>query len=115
MNISMLKKKNINTRSLTESEIVGADDSKPQILWTKYLLEAQGYEITERILYQENKSAILLENNRKLSSRYRTKNIKVPYYFIENRIKKGGVEVKCCPATARQPFYEISSRNNEYS
>jgi hypothetical protein len=34
-------KQKINTRSLTESELVGADDMLPQMMWTRYLIEAQ--------------------------------------------------------------------------
>ena len=34
----------LNTRSSTEAELVGANDFMPQILWTRYFLQAQGYE-----------------------------------------------------------------------
>ena len=33
----------LNTKSSTEAELVGVDDVMPQVLWTKYFLEAQGY------------------------------------------------------------------------
>ena len=58
--ISISKKQKLNTKNLTEAEIIRADDAMPQILWTRYLLEAQGYRIEENILYQDNISAILL-------------------------------------------------------
>ena len=29
----------------------------------KVLMEAEGYQVTENVFYQDNKSAILLENN----------------------------------------------------
>ncbi len=35
----------LNTKSLTEAELVGVDVSMQIIVWTKYFLEAQGYEI----------------------------------------------------------------------
>ena len=50
----------------------------------------------ESILYQDNKSAMLLEKNRKTSSSSRMKHINVRYYFIKDRIKMGGVVVKHC-------------------
>jgi hypothetical protein len=59
------RKQKLNTRSSTESELVGANDISVVILWTKLFMEAQGYEITKNILYQDNKSAILLEINGK--------------------------------------------------
>ena len=40
----------------------------PQILWTRYFLEAQGYGTDEIILYQDNMSAMLLKKNGKKSS-----------------------------------------------
>ena len=36
----------------------------PQMLWTRYFLEAQGYSINKSIFYQDNMSAMLLEKNR---------------------------------------------------
>ena len=63
--ISISKKQKLNTKSSTEAELIGADDAMPQMLWTRYFLEAQGYGIDENILYQDNMSAMLLEKNRK--------------------------------------------------
>ena len=67
--ISTSTKQKLNTRSSTESELVGVDDMMPIILWTRYFLIAQGYGIIENLLLQDNKSAILLEHNGKASSR----------------------------------------------
>ena len=65
---SILKKQNLNTKSSTEAKLIGADDTMPHMLWTRYFLEAQGYGINENILYQDNMSAMLLEKNGKKSS-----------------------------------------------
>ena len=65
---SLSKKQNLNTRSSTEAEIVGADDFATQILWTKHFKEAQGYVIKENILHQDNKSTILLQENGRKSA-----------------------------------------------
>ena len=37
--ISTSKKKKLNTKKLTEAELIGADDVMPQILWTRYFWE----------------------------------------------------------------------------
>lgn len=48
----------------TEAELVGTDVVSPVMtLWTNLFMEAQGFEIKKNILYQDNKSAVLLENN----------------------------------------------------
>jgi hypothetical protein len=90
-------KQKLNTRSSTESEIVGADDFMPAICWTRYFMEAQGYEVRDSVLYQDNKSAILLETNGKASSSKRTKHINIRYFFITDRIRKNEVSVAWCP------------------
>jgi hypothetical protein len=64
---SISRKEKLNTRSSTESELVGVDDVSVMILWTKLFLQEQGYDINSNILYQDNKSAILLETNGKKS------------------------------------------------
>ncbi len=84
-------KQNLNTRSSTESELVGVDDMMPSILWTRYFLKAQGYHVNDNIIFQDNKSTMLLERNGKASSSRRTKHINVRYFFITDRIAKGEV------------------------
>jgi hypothetical protein len=63
--IEMSKKQKLNTNSSTESELVGVDDASPQMLWTVYFVEEQGYGVEASILNQDNLSAILLEKNGK--------------------------------------------------
>jgi hypothetical protein len=70
-------KQKLNTRSSTETKIMGVDDFMPAICWTHYFMKAQGYDIKDNVLFQDNKSSILLENNGKASSRKRTKHINI--------------------------------------
>ena len=60
--------KKLNTKNSTEANLIGADDALPQVLCTKYFIEAQGYGIGENIMYQDNLIAMLLETNRKKST-----------------------------------------------
>jgi hypothetical protein len=76
---------------------VGVDDMMPSILWTRYFLRAQGYRVSDNIIFQDNKSTMLLERNGKASSSKRTKHINVRYFFITDRISKGEVRVEWCP------------------
>jgi len=72
----------INTKSSTESELVGLNDVLPQILWTRYFLDAQGYKVSDSIVYQDNQSAILLEENGKASSGRWTRHINIQYFLL---------------------------------
>ena len=90
-------KQKLNTRSSTESELVGVDDMMPSILWTRQFLKSQGYKVNDNVIFQDNKSTMLLERNGKSSSSKRTKHINVRYFFITDRISKGEVRVEWCP------------------
>ena len=48
-------------------------------------------------MFQDNQSAILLENNGKKSSSKRTRHINIRYYFITDRIKNGELEIEYYP------------------
>ena len=93
--LSSSKKQGLNTRSLTETEVVAVDDKLPQILWTKYFLDEQGYNIEHR-LQQDNISAQRLEIIGTGSSGKRTKHMRVRYFFIQDRIKVGDVSIDHC-------------------
>jgi hypothetical protein len=54
-------KHKINTQSSTESELVGVDDMMSLIIWTRYFLKAQGYKVSDNVIFQDNKSTMLLE------------------------------------------------------
>ena len=87
----------LNTHSSTEAELVAVDDCMSQVLWTCYFLEAQGYNINDCIIYKDNKSAILLEQNSRASSSKRTRHINIRYYFVTDRINCGEIKLKYCP------------------
>ena len=94
--ISISNNQKLNMKSSTEAELIGSDNMMPQMIWTRYFLEVQEYGIDENILYQDNMSAMLLENNRKKSSTKNTKCINVRYYFIKDPVETGDVVVKHC-------------------
>jgi hypothetical protein len=95
--ISASTKQKLNTRSSTESELVGVDDMMPIILWTQYFLLSQGYGIIENLLLQDNKSAILFEQNGKTSSSKRTRHINIWYFFVCDRVNMKEISVHWCP------------------
>jgi hypothetical protein len=90
-------KQKLNTRSSTETDIVGANDFMPAICWTRYFTKAQGYGVKDKVLFQDNKSSIILEKNGKASSSKRTKHINTRYFIITDRVSKEEVLVVWFP------------------
>ncbi len=90
-------KQKINSKSSTEAEIIAVDDVLPQLLWTRLFLQEQGYDFGESILYQDNKSAMLLEENGKASSSKRTRHLNIRFFYITDQIQQGIVKVEYCP------------------
>ena len=66
-------------------------------MWGEYLIEAQGYTVEHNILYQDNKSTILLAANGRSSSSKRTKHIEHRFFLIKDKIVRGDVEIKHAP------------------
>ncbi len=85
MPISFSWKQKINTRSLTEAEHIGVDDALQHILWWRYFLQEQGYDMEPSVVYQDNMSAMLMEKNGKACCSKWTKHIKVQYFLSKIR------------------------------
>ena len=75
---------------------MGVDDLLPQILWPRLSLKAQGFKVVDNVIHQDNKSAILLERNGRMSSSKRTKHIKIQYYGVTDKISKGDISIEWC-------------------
>ena len=95
--LTIFTKQKINTKSSKEAELVEVDDCIPHVIWVNHFLYEQRYHHPTTIVYQDNRSAILLEQNGTLSSTRCTKHINVRYYFIKDKIKSKEIIVKWCP------------------
>ena len=94
---SISSKQKLNTRSSTESELVSADTAVTHILWTDLFLAFQGYLLKKNILYQDNKSAILLETNGRKSAGKHSRALNIRYFFITDQVNKGKLHIAYCP------------------
>jgi hypothetical protein len=91
-------KQKLNTKSLTESKLVGLYDKLSDILWTRNFLEAQeGYTISHNFVYQDNMSTLSLAKNGYLSSSKHSKHIKVKYFFVKHYHNSGDMTLTYCP------------------
>ena len=90
-------KQGMNTQSSTESEVVAADETVGPMLWTALFLEAQGYHIKKNILYQDNKSAMLLEKNGQKSAGKRSRHLNIRFFFVTDQAAKHRISIEYCP------------------
>jgi hypothetical protein len=77
--------------------------------------------VEKNIVYQDTKSAILLETNGKKSSGKQTCALNIRYFFTTNQVEKGNAQIEHCgtdnmvgnffyKAFARQELPKISER-----
>ena len=90
-------KQKLKTKSSTGAKLVRVYDVPNQVIWTRYFLKEHGYIINNNIIYQDNQSAIKLENHGRQSSSNSTRHINIRYYFITDRIMKKEAFLKFCP------------------
>ena len=91
-------KQKLNTHSSTEAELVAVSDYLPYHIWMENFLKAQGYPLKKKVLYQDNQSAIKMEQNGRNSCTGNSRHINVRYFFIHDRVKSGNLKVVYCPA-----------------
>jgi hypothetical protein len=89
-------KQKVNSRSLTESELIGVDDKISRVLWTKRFLEWQEFLVKLNIIYQDNTSTIKLEQNGKESSGKRTRHFDIKCFYVTDLISRDEVEIEYC-------------------
>ena len=95
--INRATKQKINTKSSTEAELVGASDFLAHTIWVKNFMLAQGFNIKECFLEQDNESAMKLAKNGRASMSQRSRHIDIRYFWITDRLKQEGIGVQYCP------------------
>jgi hypothetical protein len=76
---------------------VGAGNYLPQAIWARKLLEKQGCIINQKTFYQGNQRAIQFEKSGRKSCGPNSRHIDIRYFFIKDRLKIEGFNVKYCP------------------
>jgi hypothetical protein len=94
---SSSNKQKSNTKNSTETEIVAVYDKSGDILLTQNFIEAQGYTITDNIIFQDNMSTFSLLKNGRISSFKCTKHIKAKYFFLQHYYTTGEIGLQYCP------------------
>ena len=68
-----------------------------KILWCRHFMEAQGCAVEDVYVYQDNKIAILLETNGRVSVGKGTRHVKIKYFFVADKIKNNELKILYCP------------------
>jgi hypothetical protein len=89
-------KQKVNSRSSTESELIGVDDKIAKVLWMKRFLEWQDFAVKLNIIYQDNTSTIKLEVKGKASSGKRTRHFNIKYFYVTDLIGRDELKVEYC-------------------
>jgi hypothetical protein len=85
-----------NTQSSTETELISIHHKLPDIIWMKYFVEGQRYNIDEYVIFQDNMSSLSLKKNGRVSSSKWTKHIKAKYFLIKNYYNSGEIDLCYC-------------------
>ena len=92
-------KQKLNTRSTTESELVGVSEYLPYDLWQVNFFMEQGYDIRNNIIYQDNESAIKMERNGRNSCTGNSRHVDIKFFWVKDRVDKKEVRIEYCPTT----------------
>ena len=97
----------IQAKSSTDDELIAVHGTLQQVLWTECFIEAQGYQVDFNKLHQDNNRAQLLGTNGHFSSGKGMKHIKHRYFFVEDKVDQGDIEIGHSPAAAPFPADQI--------
>ena len=89
-------KQKINTKSSTESELVGLSDSVSLVIWCRNFLESQGYRMPAASVFQDNLSTIAMIRSGKPTSD-RTRHVNIRFFFVHDREANEEIKVEYKP------------------
>ena len=89
-------KQKLNTKSSTEAEVVGVSDYLLFSIWICLFMAAQGYDIKNNILFQDNQSAIKMEKNGKTSCTGNSRHINIQYFFVKDQVDSNNMSIAYC-------------------
>ena len=91
-------KQKLNVKSSTEAELVGVSEYLPYNIWLMMFMREQGYPVRNNVLYQDNKSTILMLKNGRNSCTGNSRHIDIRHFFVKDRVDKKEVKVEYCPS-----------------
>ena len=56
-------KQKLSSKSSTETEVIAVSEYIPYKIWLIHFMEAQGYKFRDKVLFQDNMSAMKMKKN----------------------------------------------------
>ena len=81
----------MNTKSSTEAKVVGVSDYLPYKICICLFMIAQGFDIKQNILIQDNHSAIHMKKNSKKVCTGNSRHIDIHYLFAKDTVKSNNI------------------------
>lgn len=89
-------KQKLVSKSSTEAELIALSDALGQVIWTRNLLEALGYQMEPATVLQDNLSTVAMINNGAPTSS-RTRHIHIRFFFAKDRVDQREIKIEYCP------------------
>jgi len=89
-------KQKLVSKSSTAAELIALSDGIDYAVWAQEFMRSQGYAMKPIVVYQDNKSTIILAEKGK-STNQRTRHINIRYYAIKDLIERGEAIVEYKP------------------
>ena len=90
-------KQKLNSKSSTETEVIAVSEYIPYKTWLINFMEAQGYKFKDKVLFQDNMSAMKMEKNGRNSCTGNSRHISIRYFFVKDRLDKKEFRLDYCP------------------
>ena len=81
-------KQKLNSKSSTETEVIAVSEYVPYKIWLINFMEAQRYKFKDKVLFQDNMSAMKMERNGRNSCTGNSRQISIRYFFVKDRLDK---------------------------
>jgi hypothetical protein len=90
-------KQKLNSKSSTETELIGTSDYLPEAINAKYFLEGQGQHVKSIDYYRDNQSCMKMERNGKASAGAKSRHIHTRFFWIKDRLSVDNINLVYCP------------------
>jgi len=97
-------KQKLVSKSSTAAELIALSDGIDYAVWAQEFMRSQGYNMKPLIIYQDNKSTIILAEKGK-STNQRTRHINIRYFAVKDLIDRGEAVVIFTPTEEMKADY----------